>query len=324
LIRSFTGKLAANLLNGAAFSFFSYFLFSQALLFTRLPGMVTAQTFYNNVSHLAIPAVLFFAGLTIFNIAKLLTNSARERLISPATAAGGQVIIGCGLWQSLAAFSPSWSPANNIGLIFFAALLASAISNLGSYGENSSNPVLADASKWLKDGPAGKFFLGGMVAAYLIFIRPAIFSVFPYSYLIEWLIFCFLSWRIFSGVRGSLQKRYSIPLKDSTWQKHIQKVNNLMDEDFTKLVILQKDYVDTGFRRDLLEYLKQILLKNGMPDDEISRTLSLIIEQNDLKAPWYLFGLLKRRISRQNRQNRIKSLDNTILRLSAISHPSRQ
>ena len=163
-------------------------------------------------------------------------------------------------------------------MIFFVAVLASAISHLGNYGQNSNKLVLADASKWLKDGPAGKFFLGGLIAAYLIFIRPAIFSVFPYSYLIEWLIFCFLSWRIFSGVRGSLQKRYSVPLRESGWQKHIQKVNNLVDEDFLKLAILQKDYVETGFRRDLLEYLKQILLKNGTPDDEIRHTLSLIIE----------------------------------------------
>ena len=85
LMRSFTGKIAANILNGTAFSFFSYFLFSQALLFTRLPGMGTAQTFFNEVSHLAIPAVLFFTGFTIFNIAKLLTITPRERLVSPAS-----------------------------------------------------------------------------------------------------------------------------------------------------------------------------------------------------------------------------------------------
>jgi hypothetical protein len=323
LVRSFRGLAAANVLNGLAFGFLSYFILSQALLFTRLPVMGKAQNFLTDITHMTTAALLISGGYIIYSIARLLTETPRDRLISPAGSAVGVILMGCGVWQCLNCFSPSWPPAGGIGLIFLIAAVFMAFSDLGNYGQDVSNQILSDFSKWLKEGPTGKFFLGGFIAAYLIFVRPAIFSIFPYAFLVEWLVFCLISWRIFDSVKNFLRKRYSQPLKESGWQKHVQKVNDLTDEDFIKLAVLQKDYVETGTRRDLLEYLKQILVKNGLNEKEIGNTLRPIIEHSDIKSPWYCIGFLRRRFNRQNRHNRRLSLKDTMQNLNMIAYPSR-
>jgi hypothetical protein len=221
-------------------------------------------------------------------------------------------LIGYSLWRAFNLFSNSWSAAAGMGTVLFVAMLSVAFSHLGAYGEKAGNLFLADISRWIKSGPIGKVFLGGTLAAYVIFIRPAIFSFSTSAYLIEWLIFCFVAWLIFEATKGGLEKQYVVPLKESQWLKHVQKVDDLRDEDFNKIVVLQEDFVEGGTRRDLLLYLKQVLVDNGKNEAEIGESLHLIIEHSDRQVPWYVFGWWKRRILRQNRLTRRKSLDNTI------------
>jgi len=227
------------------------------------------------------------------------------------------------MWQCYTAFSPSWPPAGGIGLVFLVAMLVLAVSSISSYGQRSLNPILVDAAYWLNEGPAGKFFLGAFIATYLIFVRPAIFSFFPSAFLIEWLVFCLVSWGIFAGIRNFLKNRYSRVLPESDWQRHVQEVNYLADEDFVKLVMLQKDYVENGERHRLLEYLKTILTRNGFYGDQIGGTLNPIARQKDIQAPWYLFGFSDGRCARLNRQNRRDSLRETMIRVVALALPFR-
>ncbi len=216
----------------------------------------------------------------------------------------------------------SWPPAHKLGIILLAAILAVVVSYLGFYSRKVDNPVIADALAWLKAAPAGKFFIGGLIAAYIIFIRPAIVSISPYAYLIEWVIVCIVGWRIFTGIKNSLQKRYSRPFKESPWKKHIQKVDDLVDEEFDKLVILQQDFIEGGPRRNLLAYLKQALITNGFKEDEIGQSLRPLIEHSERRIPWYAIWFWRRRYRKLNQSRRRQALDDTVKNLGILSHPA--
>jgi hypothetical protein len=272
-----------------------------------------AQGFFLNLSHMAIYVVLFIAGYTITRISNLLLTNSIERIIRPSIKASGIVMMGFGLWQGFDVFSAAWSPAGGIGLILLSSMLAVAVCCLGSYSENIRYTLLLDTLQWLKESPVAMFFIAGLIAADFIFIRPAIISLSPYAHLIEWAIICFIFWRIFSSLTGSLDKRHAAPVKETGWSKHVQQVDELFDEEFNKLTMLQEEYVYAGFRHDLMAYIKQMLMHNGLNDIEIGQAMLPIVEHTDRKVPWYAFWFWKNRILKENRQNRLKSLDETVL-----------
>jgi hypothetical protein len=318
------GLVIATIINGTVFALVSYVFFSRVILLTRIPVLADTSGFLAGLSHISNNSILFFAGYTITSLAGLIKSKQLERQASPLITAIGQLMMGWGLWLSFETFRDNWSQATGIGTSVLSAMVAVAIANLGAYGVNSRYPVIADAADWLKSSPKGKFFIGGMIAVYFIFLRPTIFSHFAYAYLIEWLIICIISWRILAGIKGSLQKRYFQPLKEENWQKHIQKVDERVDEEFNKLVILQEDFIETGSRHDLLRYLQQVLVSNGLENGEIYYKLQSISDYSERKIPWYILGFWRRRIIKKYQQNRRKALNKTIVNLELVTQQSQR
>jgi hypothetical protein len=263
--------------------------------------------------------ILFITGYTIGALSNFFKVNHRERQFSPAITALGQIIMGISLWAGLNLFVFDWSPAGGIGIIIFSAMTAAAISNLGYYGENSGSDFIAEISHWIKLSSTVILFIAGLIAAFFVFIRPAMYSHFTYAFIIEWLIICAIAWRIFATVKNHLKKRYVVPAIEDNWRKHIQKVENIADEEFCKLVMLQEEYIETGTRRDLLNYLERLLFYNGFDSDEINLKLRSIIEHNDKKVPWYLIGFWRRRLITKNQQERRKALNDTIENLKLIT-----
>ncbi len=321
LIRPRPGPILAVILNGAALAFLSYFLLDQGVLLTHISPEAGDPGFLFDARHLAPWSVLYFAGFTATKLPVLFKTDSWEGLAAPGIAALGQILMGLSIWSSFAIFAHYWSAMNGIGLMFLAGMLVLAVSKLGAYGEKSGNRVVIDISRWLKVSTKRKFFLGLLIAAYVIFIRPAIFSHLPYAFLIEWIIMCIGSLFILMGIRGVIQKWYSLPVKEATWQKHIQQVNHIVDEDFNKLIVLQKDFVEAGSGNDLMPYLKQLLLNNRLNEDEISQTLQPLIEYHGKKIPWYTFGFWRRSLQRSNCDSRRLALGNVVNNLGKITHP---
>jgi hypothetical protein len=310
------GELFACILNGIAPAFLVYFFFSQAQLLTRIPLLAGSRTFLDSLAHISVFLIVIIAGNTILKLAGVVKYVLRRENISPIFSMTGWVLIGLGLWQSLSVFSKLWPPFNGIGLVIFIGIAVLAISYLGVYGVPSKNLLISDASQWLSSGLGEKFLVAGLIAAYIIFMRKALFTYVSTGYLVEWLLFCILSWRIFESIKKRLEKHHIVPIKENDWHKHKQRIDDLTDEDFSKLVILQEDYVAGGSRREILQYLRQLLIQNGHNEEDISDILHPIIEHSDRKTPWYAFGYLKRRILRRNRLRRRKSLDDTIKQLA--------
>jgi hypothetical protein len=323
VLRSVGGIVCALILNGIAFSFFSYFILNRAPLFEGVPSLSHFDTLYSEMQSLSGLAILFFTGYTITKLSELLKSTVADSRAYPPDLALGQIIIGYSLWQSFVVFSLSWSPFRGIGLIIFIGILALAASNIGEYGKKSKYPLIADASNWLKLGAVGKFVFASLIAAYFIFARPALIGITPWAYIIEWLIVCFVSWRIFSNIRDRLVKRYCSPVRETAWQKHEQEITEFVGDDFDSLVGLQASFVDESAKDKLLASLKVTLTNNKLGENEINQKIGEINKYKDRKVPWFAFGFWKRRILNQNRNNRRIILNSTLKNLNTLTHQNR-
>jgi hypothetical protein len=325
LLPSRTGLYIAPIMDGIAFSLFSYFFSKRLGLLSDSLNLSISQELLKNLEYYASYTVFFFTGVTCVRLANLLSATSWQKKIRPLITAIGYLIIGFSLLNYFTAFSNAWPSIKGIELVLFYAMLATSISSLGFYGENANNRLIADISRWLSSGPVGKFLLGGLIASYILFIRPAIFSATEYAYLIEWAVVCFISLLLLIAIKNSLKNFHSIPEKESEWHRHVQKVNDIVDTDFSKLINLQRNFVNNGEREKLLSYLTRTLENNNFDESEIKQTLQTIIEYNDRKIPWYVFiafGFWERSILKNNLKKRRNVLDETMFELGTVLHPS--
>ncbi|MBN1188626.1 MAG: hypothetical protein JXA46_02640 [Dehalococcoidales bacterium] len=235
-----------------------------------------------------------------------------RKTISPLFMAAGWLVIGLGLWKGLSVLEDLWSQLPGIGLVLFISSLVVAVTKLLKYGTMSSHPLLFEVVRWLSTRTMDKFLWTAIIATYFIFIRGILFRHISTAYLIEWLLFCFIAWRIFAVIKNDLEKSYIVPLNDSGWKKHVQIVDDIMDENFNELVMMQEDYVTGGSRRELMIRISRILENNGLGEEEIAVILQPIIEHSDRAIPWYAWGFIRRRIIGQNYIKRRKTLEDTI------------
>ncbi len=321
---SYYGSAAAYIFNGIAFSFFFYHLLGEAMLFTRIPALEGLGWLFSTLSSATGYVILFISGCVLNKLVGLFSELSWGRQVYPPGNALGQFLIGLSLWQVLAAFSDSWAPMNRIGLVLFAGMLAVAIANIGAYGEKLKNPFIADASRWLRQSPHVKFILGALIAAYIIFIRPAIVGVFRYAPLIEWVIVCIAAWRLFEGIKSGLKTHCAVLLQESDWRKHVQQIADRQGLDFIHLGDIQHGFVTQGDRDALLIYLVLLLNDNSLPVAEINRILHPLISHQDAKMPWFAFGWEQRRILRRNEKERQRILNEIMENLKAITSPAYQ
>ncbi len=321
---AYLGSVAACIFNGLAFSLFFFQFLGNAALLARIGAFSYLEGFLTDLSATAGYVVLFVFGRTVSKFADLSRELSWARPFYPPANALGQFFVGISLWQFVAAFSGSWSPLNKIGLVLFAGMLAVALTNIGNYGERSKNPFIADASLWLKHSLPFKFFIGAFIAAYILFIRPAIVGVFRYAPLVEWGIVCFLGWRLFSGIKSGIKIRCSVALQEADWQKHVQLISNLQGTDFPHLGEIQDVYIEDSSRDALLIYLTLLLKDNKVSLEEINRILHPLINYQDAKMPWFAFGWEQHRVLKQNEKNRRLNLGDIMANLKYIMNPANQ
>ncbi len=317
-----TGMAIACILNGLASSLFFLLFLNNADLLTRLSPLSHIQGFLADLSKTAGYTALFIAGLTLSKLADIIRETNTGKPFYPIVNGLGQFLAGLAIWQFLAAFSTPGGTADKIGLTFFAGILSIALSNTGYYGEKSKNPFIADASRWLTHSLALKFFIGVFIAAYILFIRPAIIDVFSYAAIVEWLIVCLIGWRLFSGIKNGIRLHNAVDVHETDWKKHIQLINNLQGAEFPRLGAIQEIFTAEGSRDTLIIYLTLLLYNNKISSEEIFRILHPLINYEDVKMPWFAFGWEQRRILRRNEANRRLILGGIMASLKYIMNPA--
>jgi hypothetical protein len=178
--------------------------------------------------------------------------------------------------------------------------------------------ILAAFLGWLRDSFVAVVIITVMLVLYFVLVRPFIYVHFSYAYWFEWLIVCLAAGGILETVRERLKTNQSGPLLASDWYKHVQQVSEIDDEDFDKIVIYQADFVTNGVRRDFLLFARQLLLRNGITENEVGHILRRVIEYKDYKIPWYYLGFWKRRVLDQNLENRREAIIETIREMGKI------
>jgi len=321
---SYYGLAGSHVFSGLAFSFFFYHLLGRAVSFTRLPGLEESGWFFSTLSTTAGYVVLFIAGCVLSKLAGVFSELPFGRQLYPAGNALGQLLVGLSMWQFLACFSDLWSPMNGIGLMLFAGMLAVSSSNIGVLGARLRNPFVRDVSRWFRQSPEAKFILGAVIAAYIMFVRPAIVKAFYHAPLIEWGLVCFIAWRLFEGIKAGLAADCAVSLQHAEWRKHLQQVANRQDSDFKDRTSMQRAFVAHGDRDALLEYLTLVLDDNGLPDVERSRVLRPLVAHQDVGTPWFLFRWQQRRVFRRNEKERQRVLDQIVESLKDIAGPVHQ
>jgi hypothetical protein len=320
-INSRAGYTAVCILRGTATAFFLFWLFDKAILLTRISILSGLQKFLSGLSEIDVYAVLFVFGATLARVCGLYKMQTREKYLGPLGISLGQLIMGFSLWRAVGYYGLYWKPSEGIGLVLMIGMSALALSTLGLLGDKTRYSLIADLCAWLRASPAGKFLGGAALAAYLIFLRPRLFKYVPYAFLIEWTLLCLIIWQIYRDIHNILRARHTAVPIETDWQKHVQQIDDLIDEDFSKIGLLQRDFVELGNRRDLLNYLKQVLLNNKLTDDQINEDLRDLIEYSDKKIRWYVIWIWRKRRVQNNLQNRKQALQNTIRNLTAIAHP---
>jgi hypothetical protein len=203
-------------------------------------------------------------------------------------------------------------------------LIILALTRLAGYITSPLTSLVGDALQWGLKYPAKLFFLTIVVMCYFVFARPMIYAISAFAYLIEWVLICAVGYQILNLIKNHLKNHHSQPLRENYWKKHHQIVNEIADDDFNKMIILQQEFIDSGIRRNLLLFLRQLLLNNGVPESLINGTLQPVIEYNDAKRKWYHRWLFKNNLSRNNRYRRNQVMQDSMDSIRTIIYPSRK
>ncbi len=314
--------LAATICTGLAFALFFFFFLHNIQQLTNIILFTHIKGFLADLSGASGWTVLLIAGITFTRIAEIYRRDGAEKFLHPVFNSLGQFFAGTGAWQFLAAFSGPKDVFSKIGLVIFAGMLGLALSNAGHYGKNSKNPFIADASQWLMHSGTVKFLTGALIATYILFIRPLIVAHFKYAVILEWLIICFLGWRLFSGIKNGIRTRSAVDVHEVDWQKHVQFINTLQGADFPQLREIQESFTEFGSRDALLIYLTLLLHNNKTAPEEITRILHPIINYHDAKMPWFAFGWEQRHVMKQNEIRRRLVLGEIMINLKYILDPA--
>jgi hypothetical protein len=317
-----TGMVISAVLNGIAWALFFFLFLNNAPLLGKFSLFSHAKDFLSDLSKAAAYPVLFIAGITISKLADITRETVSGKAFYPIVNALGQFLSGLAVWQFLAAFSAPSGTLDKIGLIIFAGIVTIALSNIGHYGEDSKNPFMADAARWLTHGLALKFFIGAFIAAYILLIRPAIVKTFSYAAIVEWLIVCLIGWRLFSGIKNGIRLRNAVEVHEVDWKKHVQLLNNLQGAEIPRLGEIQEVFTGEGSRDYLLVYLTLLLHNNKVSPEEIRRILHPIIEYQDTKMPWFAFGWEQQRILKKNEAARRLILGDIMANLKYVINPA--
>jgi hypothetical protein len=306
-----------------ALTVFTFLIFQRSLLFSRLPFLTHRISFLNSLSDSAAYLALFWVGLGFYTLSNLVIPTKKGlHFHRPLFSMLGFLTIGIALWKALDVFGVYWNPLRGAGFVIGFSLVIVALTRLIAYITSPVAFFLTNLLRWLLENPVKLFWFAILVMSYFIFARPLIYTISPYAYLIEWVVVCFAGYQILSSIKNNLKVPVSQPLAESEWKKHQQIVQSISDDDFTKMVVLQEEFIQTGTRRNLLLFLRQMLVNNGIQDDRISALLQPVIEYSDSRTRWYNRWFLKKRLIQVNRSRRAKVLEDAMNRIKDIIYPT--
>ncbi|MCW4048291.1 MAG: hypothetical protein NWE89_01010 [Candidatus Bathyarchaeota archaeon] len=148
-------------------------------------------------------------------------------------------------------------------------------------------------------------FIGGRLAQ----VNPVIVQLSPY---VEWTGVVIVGALIFTIMRRGMRESMMVPAEIGPWAKHIQDLSATKGkklEDFTEII---SEFVSGGRKERLLIKLFKFLEENRASENEITDTLTELINHEDEKPPGFSRRGTSDRIEKRNQDARMELLGRTV------------
>ncbi len=204
-------------------------------------------------------------------------------------------------------------PVNNVIIVSTAI---TAVLSLTGVFKNHPNPYLEYLGSRIGGQIEKVTLLNFTLIYYLFFVRWYLLEssgVNPqYVVMGEWAAIC-----LFFYVSYRSMKRYaeeSLVRQDvtGTWSKHMQQVDMHTDSQLDHLSDLIEGFIDQGAKKELIVHLTLLLRNSSLEAHVITRTLTPLIEHNDMEPPRIGFPWQADHVAELNKQRRRKIV-NTVL-----------
>jgi len=205
-------------------------------------------------------------------------------------------------------------------MINFGFTAAAVISLLGLF-KTSQNPYLAA----LGDFTSSYFFvlsfsLIGSLYVNLVWgelglVYPPIQQLSPY---IEWTGIVVVAALIFTIMRRGMRESLTAPTEVGEWAKHVQDVSITKGEELVGFTEMVDEFVEAGRRERLLVRMFNYLEENRVPEADITRTLSGLINYEDERPPAFAWRGRISAVERENERKRLETLKRTVNRITSL------
>ncbi|MFC1946396.1 hypothetical protein ACFLXY_00595 [Chloroflexota bacterium] len=263
-------------------------------------------------------SILAVAGYTIY---RLYTDLEKARQTSNWYNAGtaiGMVTAGIGLWQSMISFNAFRVWPGKIALILLFGLTGLALSQVANYRGRREGGLLWNLLAWLENTPSLKFLSGILIGLYIVYLRPYL-NVDPNSLIvIEWLLFCTLSFGILLRVlMGTSNSNTSEDIGED-WRKHKPDAVKLTGTTHDYMLRVERHFLSTGEPIGLYVLLIILLHENRISEQNIVWAMKPLIDFtgiNELRQGNLRLG---RRFVRQQRELRVKALEDAFNNVKSV------
>jgi hypothetical protein len=263
-------------------------------------------------------SILAVAGYTLYRLYTDLEKARQGSNWYYAGTAIGMVIAGIGFWQSMISFNAFRVWPGKAALILLCGLTGIALSRLANYRGRREGGLLWGLLAWLEDTPNLKFLIGVMIGIYLVYLRPYL-NVDPNSLIvIEWLLFCTLSFGILLRVWMGTSTSNTSEEVGKDWHKHKPVIEKLTGTSHDYMLRVERHFLNTGEPIGLYVLLITLLHDNRISENNIVRAVKPLIEFSGINELRQRNLRLGRRFVRQQRELRLKALDDSFNNVKAI------
>ncbi|HEY96449.1 MAG TPA: hypothetical protein G4O15_16100 [Dehalococcoidia bacterium] len=268
-------------------------------------------------------SILAVAGYTLYRLYTDLEKVRHNSSWYNAGTAIGMVTAGIGLWQSLISFNEFRVWPGKTALILLCGLIGVAISRLAVYRGKRETGLLWNLLAWLENTPNLKFLIGVVIGIYFVYLRPYL-SIDPNSLIvIEWLLFCTLSFGILLRMWMGTSSSNTSEEVGKEWCKHRPDIERLTGTTHDYMLRVERHFLNTGEPTGLYVLLIILLHENRISEKNIVRAVQPLIDFtgiNELRQGNLRFG---RRFIRKQRELRLKVLDEVFNIVKSIVHLNR-
>lgn len=263
-------------------------------------------------------SILAVAGYTLYRLYTDLEKVRQGGRWYYAGTAVGMVTAGIGLWQSMISFNAYRVWPGKTALILLCGLTGLALSRLANYRGRRDGGLLWGLLAWLEDKPGLKFLIGIIIGLYLVYLRPYL-TIDPNSLIvIEWFLFCTLSFsillRVWMGTSGSNTSEEV----GKDWRKHQPDIEKLTGTTHEYMLRVERHFFNTGEPTGLYVLLIILLHDNRISENNIVRAVKPLIDFTGINELQHVNLRLGRRFIRKQRELRLKAMDDSFTNVQSI------